>query len=385
MTLVEGNLSMDVDSFRKDSSYTKWAVIMAGGIGERFWPLSTPEHPKQLLPFGKNGNTLLQESINRILPLVPKENIWLATSNELKPIFVSHQYLPEEQIIAEPCRKNTAGCLAYVMAHLIAKLGDGAEDIVMAVLTADQLIEPVDGFVQTVSVIMDYVAKENVLGIIGIPPTRPETGFGYIEAGENVYKKDEVQIYTVNKFHEKPNIQTAEQYVKAGNYLWNSGMFFWKVKTFLDEIQKTSPAHWEAIQQMSEKIQQQKIDEVYTIFQHLPDISIDYALMEHTGNIVMAKGIFQWDDLGSWTSLERIMPKDENGNVIQGEAIPFQTTNSIIYNDDSIPITIVPLGVDNLIIAVSHNIILVMDKKEAQNLKQVSEKVKKYLQEKKKP
>jgi len=361
------------------SSSQKWAVIMAGGIGERFWPLSTPEHPKQLLPLGRNGNILLKDSLERILPIVPENNIWLATSTELKAIFAPLCLLPEEQIIAEPMRRNTAGCLSFVIAHLLAKYGEQAKEIVMAVLTADQLIEPVGCFVQTVSSIMNYVAENDTLGIIGIPPIRPETGFGYIEAGDMLCQDKDVNIYAVKKFHEKPGEPTAIEYIKAGNYFWNSGMFFWKVETFLNEIKKTSPVHWNTILQMSEEIQQNHPDKVFSLFQNLPNISIDYALMEQTKNIVMAKGEFLWDDLGSWTSLERIMPKDESGNVIWGRGVPIRTTQSIIYNEGSLPITIVSAGIEGLVIAVSHNVVLVMDKREAQNLKQVIEEVEKHF------
>ncbi len=252
----------------------------------------------------------------------------------------------------------------------------------MAVLTADQMIEPIDNFVKIVCGMMDYVSERRVLGIIGIPPSRPETGFGYIEVGDTIHKDGGIEIYTVKKFHEKPNEQVAEGYIKAGNYFWNSGMFFWKVQTFLDEIKEASPIHWEAIVQMSEQIRKGNMDKVNLIFQSLPNISIDYALMEQTKNIVMAKGNFQWDDLGSWTSLERVMPRDENGNTIQGTVITLQTKNSIIYNKGSLPMTVVSVGVENIVIAVSHNVVLVMDKKEAPNMKQILEEVEKNRREK---
>ncbi len=361
-------------------SYQKWAVVMAGGIGERFWPLSTPGRPKQLLPLGIGGNTLLKDALERILPVVPRENIWLATSADLRDVFSSLHLLPEEQIIVEPSRKNTAGCLSYIVAHLLAKYEERARDIVMAVMTADQRIEPVDDFVRTVGCMMDCVSKKQVLGIIGIPPTRAETGFGYIEAGDVVYCNEGIDIYTVKKFHEKPNEQVAGEYISAGNYYWNSGMFFWKVETFLDEIKQASPLHWNAIIQMSEQLKIGNWNSVNSIFQSLPDISIDYALMERTTHVVMVKGNFYWDDLGSWTSLDRILPHNENGNILQGDVTALKTKNTIIYNEGSLPLTVVSFGVENMVIAVSHNTVLVMDKKEAPNMKQVLEKVKKHRQ-----
>ncbi len=359
-------------------AYDKCAVIMAGGIGERFWPLSKPECPKQLLPLGIHGNTLIQDALERILPFIPIENIVLATSETLKPLFLSLGLFPENRIITEPCRRNTAGCLSLVVAKLLADYGEKAKEIVMAVLTADQLIKPVEDFVQTAACVMDYVAKHKMLGIIGILPTRPETGFGYIEVKEPIEQSGKSEIFTVQKFHEKPNEQIAKEYIKLGNYYWNSGMFFWKVQTFLDEIEKASPVHWKAIMQMSEGLEKGEGDKVNSIFQDLPNTSIDYALMEKTKNVVMVKANFYWDDLGSWTSLERILPKDDDGNIVKGEAISLHTKHSIIYNGNSDQITVATLGIHDLVVAVSQDIILIMDKKESQNLKQLLEKVEEY-------
>lgn len=356
----------------------KCAVIMAGGIGERFWPLSRPECPKQLLPFGLHGNTLIQDALERVLPFIPIENIILATSEVLKPTFVSLDLLPQNQIITEPCRRNTAGCLSLVVAKLLANYGEKAREIVMAVLTSDHLIKPVEDFVQTATSIMDYVAKHKVLGIIGIPPSRPETGFGYIEVNEQIKQSAKSEMFTVQKFHEKPNEQTAEEYIKTGNYYWNSGMFFWKVQTFLDEMEKASPVHWKAIMQMSEELKKGEGDKVNSIFQALPDTSIDYALLEKTKNVVMAKANFYWDDLGSWISLERILPKDADGNIVKGKAINLHTKHSIIYNGNSDQITVATLGIHDLVVAISRDVILIMDKKESQNLKQLLEQVEKY-------
>ncbi|HOV31871.1 MAG TPA: sugar phosphate nucleotidyltransferase [Candidatus Hydrogenedens sp.] len=358
--------------------YEKCAVIMAGGIGERFWPLSRPECPKQLLPFGIHGNTLIQDALERVSTFIPVENIVLATSEVLKPTFVSLGLLPESQIITEPCRRNTAGCLSFVVAKLLAVYGEMAREIIMAVITADQLIKPVEDFVQTAICIMDYVAKNKVLGIIGIPPSRPETGFGYIEVKEQIELSGKSEVFTVQKFHEKPNEHTAEEYIKAGNYYWNSGMFFWKVQTFLDEIEKASPVHWKAIMEMSEELRKGEEDKVNHIFQTLPNTSIDYALMENTKNVVMVKANFYWDDLGSWTSLERILTKDADGNIVKGKVITLNTNNSIIYNGNSEQITVTTLGIHDLIVAVSRDVILIMDKKESQNLKQLLEKIEEY-------
>jgi len=352
------------------------AIIMAGGIGERFWPLSQPNKPKQFLPFGTNNNTLIQDALERATQIAPLENIYIATSKELKPIFETIGLLPPSQILAEPCRRNTAGCLSFVLANLLAKQQD-LTDITMAVLTADQRIEPLENFVKVANVIIQYVATHDVLGIIGIPPTRPETGFGYIEAiHEQKININDINIYPLKKFHEKPKETVAKSYIKSKNFYWNSGMFFWNVKTFLNELHKASPIHWDSIIQMKNAVINNDSEKVEAVFNNLPDISIDYALMEKTNNVVVAEAIFQWDDLGSWTSLERVLPKDENGNILHGNSVCLKSNNSIIYNDDTIPITITTLGIENLVVAVSNGVVLIMNKNEAQNLKQLLEKFK---------
>lgn len=341
------------------------AVIMAGGIGERFWPLSTPEKPKQLLPFGEGGKTLIEDAVDRIRQISRNENIWIATSETLKPVLKKLHLCPESQILGEPSRRNTAGALSFTVAHILAKYENKANDLVMAVLTADHKIQPVEKFIEAVIKITEFVSKEPFLGVMGIVPTRPETGYGYIESGEEIREG----IRKVNKFHEKPNIQKAKEYIERGNYFWNSGMFFWKIKTFLNELKSASPIHYESIFKLKEAISKNDHEKIQDIFNSLPDISIDYALMEHTPNIVMVKAEFFWDDLGSWTSLERIFTPDENGNIIQGNCITEETSHCIIYNQNNDNITIATLGIENIVIAVAENTVLVMHKNKAQKIK----------------
>ncbi|MCX8064543.1 MAG: mannose-1-phosphate guanylyltransferase [Candidatus Hydrogenedentes bacterium] len=346
------------------------ALIMAGGIGERFWPLSTPTKPKQLLPFGENGKTLIEEAVERIRPLVSEDNLWIATSETLKPIFRNLRLCPETQILAEPFRKNTAGCIAFAVASMLAKCGDDIKNSVMAVLTADHLIKPEDKFIDAVKRIINFVSSNPLLGIIGIKPTRPDTGYGYIESGEEISEG----IYKVIKFHEKPNSEEASEYLKRGNYFWNSGMFFWKVETFLNELRVASPQHYESILKMREAMIQNRYDDVKETFNSLPNISIDYALMECSSNIAMVKAEFFWDDLGSWNSLERIFTPDDKGNVIKGEWIGCDTTNCIIYNADKKDLTIATLGIDNIVVAVVENVVLVMNKHNTQKIKNLLSK-----------
>jgi len=348
------------------------AVIMAGGIGERFWPLSTPDRPKQLLPFGVDGKTLIEDAVDRIRPLTATENIWIATSETLKPLLNKLNLCPENQVLAEPSRRNTAGALTFATSHILAKYGNDASNYVMAVFTADHRISPVDKFLEAVKKIVEFVSNNPSLGVMGIVPTRPETGYGYIESAEEI----ENGIKKVTKFHEKPTFEKAKEYVKKGNYFWNSGMFFWKLETFLNELKLASPVHYETIFKLKEALMENNQDKIKEIFNSLPDISIDYALMERSPNIVMVKAEFFWDDLGSWTSLERIFPADKNGNILQGNCITEQTSNTIIYNAENERITVATLGVNNLVIAVAGNTVLVMDKEKAQNIKTLLSKYK---------
>lgn len=340
-------------------------LIMAGGIGERFWPLSTPSKPKQLLPFGKSGKTLIEDTIDRVQPLVVQDNIWIATSESLKPIFSQLKLCPESQILAEPFRRNTAGCLAFAVSHLLVKYGNEVNNYVMAVLTADHIIEPKEKFIETFKVITDFVSSNPMLGVMGIQPTRPETGYGYIESGEEISQG----IHKVVRFHEKPNLEKANEYLTKGNYFWNSGMFFWKIETFLNELKSASPVHYESIFKLRDAILENNIEKLREVFKSLPDISIDYALMERSSNIAMVKAEFFWDDLGSWTSLERIFIPDENGNIVQGKWIGIETSNCIIYNAGENEPTVATLGINNIVVAVVGNIILIMNKNESQKLK----------------
>lgn len=350
-----------------------FVVIMAGGIGERFWPLSVPNRPKQLLPFGTEGKLLIKDAVDRGLALTNRESVWIATTKELRNAFEGLGILPPAQIVCEPCRRNTAGCLTYVVAQYLARHGESALDTVMAVLTADHRIEPIDEFVRTAQALIQHVADNSVLGIIGITPNRAETGYGYIETGrvEGLTSKDDVEILPVIRFHEKPNIEKAQEYVQSGNFYWNSGMFFWRLDTFLSELKIASPEHYQTVFTLAELIHKGDDQQVLNVFSQLQDISIDYALMEKAQRIVMAKASFNWDDLGSWTALDRVLSADSNHNIVQGNAITLHTQNTIIYNGSSRPQIIATLGIQNLVIAVTDDVILVMNKERDQEVKQL--------------
>ncbi|MCC6144999.1 MAG: mannose-1-phosphate guanylyltransferase, partial [Candidatus Hydrogenedentes bacterium] len=284
------------------SSIQRIAVIMAGGSGERFWPVSRRLHPKQLLRLTSPTDTMLHESVNRLKPLINPAHIYVQTSEELVPaIRAAGLGIPDENVIAEPCRRNTAGCLAYAAAHMLARYGGDGSSLSMAVVTADHRIGDNTAFAETVAKILEVVESEPVLGTIGIPPTRPSTGFGYIQAIIDDVPKDlgsVPQSFTVQAFREKPPLDVAKHYVANGDYFWNSGMFFWNIATFVREFDGADPTYGKAIRAMAEAMTRGDMPGVVKIFEGLTSISIDDALMEKAHKVAMVNATVAWDDIG---------------------------------------------------------------------------------------
>ena len=312
---------------------------MAGGAGERFWPLSRKKFPKQLLPLGTNNNSILEDSINRAATVIPYEDIFVIT-NELLVNTMRNtlKMLPKENIIPEPAKRNTAPCLTLAIAYILARYNNlSSKDISIAILTADQNIYPIEKFTLTLDAALSYAENNNSLVTIGIIPTRPETGYGYIETAEQCSSDSTaLQFNKVLQFREKPNKETAEQFIKTGRFTWNSGMFFWRCDTFINNLIKYMPELGNKIENLKElllnktKIISDSLDQpVKNIFNEFPSISIDYALMEKADNVVVCKAIFNWDDIGSWDSLYRTKKADENGNITNGKTSIIDSSNSI--------------------------------------------------------
>ena len=360
------------------------AIIMAGGSGERFWPLSRKTKPKQLLNL-ETDKTMLEQSIERISPLIAPQDIFIITSEVLlEPIREALPMLPRENVFAEPYKRNTAPCLALAAAFIKAKYSNEykPEEISIAVLTADQSIRPVDGFIATVDSALNYVESQNALGTIGIPPSRPETGYGYIEVSENFDSSSKSpEIKPVLKFHEKPELEKAKRYAESGAFLWNSGMFFWRLDTFCDNLIKCLPEVGNQIETMTESLISQTgvvhstalkaVDGIYAAF---PDISIDYGLMEKAQSVVVARALFDWDDIGSWDSLDRIKQADENGNIVQGQSALHNVKNTTIVNQSSNSNIIVSaIGLEDFVIVVTDDAVLVTPKSRVLDVKKCVE------------
>ena len=259
------------------------SVIMAGGAGERFWPISRRLRPKQLLKLTNNHEMMIEESVNRLLPMIPKEKIFISTSTQLKyPIQKGLSSIPPENVIGEPVKRNTAGCLVFAIAHILARFGEAAIDYLMTVTTTDHLIGDAERFRHTMTAALQYAEQEDALITIGMHPTRPETGYGYIEItqlNQPLWDYQGIPVYKVGQFLEKPNQEAAERYQASRFYYWNSGMFFWKISSFLNSLKKHLPEHEACVYKLAETIKANAENEqaIETVFSKLQDISIDYA------------------------------------------------------------------------------------------------------------
>ncbi len=357
------------------SSSKRIAVIMAGGAGERFWPLSRKSRPKQLLKLTNPDESLLSEAVARLTSQIDPENVYVATGRNLqKSIQDAGLPIPDENILAEPCKRNTSGCLYFIAANVLARYGAEAGDVTMAVVTADHEIRDVPGFQRTIETALSAAENSDALVTIGILPSRPETGYGYIEmvveGGPVAGSTEENAVFPVVRFVEKPDSESVRRFLATGHYLWNSGMFFWRVGTFMNELEKAQPEAEKIVRQMAEALKNGDQETVDELFASLPNISIDYALMERASQVLVAPGDFAWDDVGAWDALDRNFPQDEGGNVAIGDPVLVDVENSIVYNDpgeEKFAVSVI--GVRDLVVVVSEDGILVVPKARAQDVK----------------
>ena len=289
---------------------------MAGGIGSRFWPMSTPEYPKQFVDVLGTGKTMIQMTVERFAPLCPIENIWVVTSKEYVQI-VKEQLpdLPAANILPEPAMRNTAPCIAYACWKI--RKQDPYANVV--VTPADALVLDVDEFRKVIGRALDFTVSEKRIVTVGIKPTRPETGYGYIAAGETC---GDGPIHNVDSFREKPALKVAEEYLAAGNYLWNAGIFVWNINTITESLRTFNPDLAAKMDQMSESFYTAEEEAVVAeIFPTCEKISIDYAVMEKADYIYTIPGDFGWSDVGTWGSLWTLLPHDADGNAVVGSNV----------------------------------------------------------------
>ncbi len=346
-------------------------MIMAGGKGERFWPKSRLSTPKQLLPI-TGEKTMIEETIDRILPLSSKENIFISTNKKLKAQIQNILTdISDENYILEPEPRDTAPAIALATA-IIGKKYPGS---VMIVLPADHYIIDSDIFREDLKIAANIAKETGCLITFGINPARIETGYGYIELGEIINSSYENPAYEVKSFKEKPDFITAKEYVEKGNFVWNSGIFIWTTTAIMEAFEKHLPEMFEGIIKIQDILENSgNITEIEEVFKTLPKISIDYGVMEKAENVLSMKARFRWDDVGSWPALERVFKSDENKNIIKGLWVGRDTNNSIILGDDEN--LIATLGLNNMVVVKEKDSILIMSKDKAQDLKKVVEQIK---------
>ena len=340
---------------------------MAGGKGERFWPKSRTSRPKQFLSLTSDGETMIQKTVKRLLPIVSMEDIFIVT-NENYVSLINEQLpeIPQDNILAEPVARNTAPCIALA-ASVISKKYD---DAVMMVLPSDHLIRYEEFYVDTLKRAAKVAQKGENLVTIGITPTYPETGYGYIKF-MSAEDEELAGVYKVDKFVEKPCLEKAKEYLNSGRYLWNSGMFVWKVSTIMDNFQKYLPDMYEGYLKMKEAAFTATFSETLAeCFENFKSESVDFGIMEKAENIYTLSGSFGWDDVGSWLALERINQTDECGNYVTGDVISIDTTKSIICGNKKL---IATLGVEDLIVVDTDDAMLICAKDHTQQVKKVIE------------
>lgn len=344
-------------------------VIMAGGVGSRFWPMSTAEHPKQFIDVLGVGRTLFQLTYDRFEGIVNPENVWVVTNEKYAGIV--HQQLPEipeGNILKEPCRRNTAPCIAYVSWRI--KNADPKANIVVA--PSDHIVTDPTEFRRVISECLKFTSESDAIVTLGMRPTRPETGYGYIEADLSAPSARNKEIFRVVKFREKPELETAIKYIQQKNFLWNAGIFIWSASTIINAFRVYQPALARIFDRIRDKLgtpeEQKYIDEVYP---DCENISVDYAIMEKTDEIFVCPASFGWSDLGTWGSLLLQSKRDLYGNaVISKGADLYETKNSIINVQDAKKVVI--QGLDGYIVAEHDGVLLICQLSEEQRIKQFS-------------
>lgn len=347
------------------------AVIMAGGKGERFWPRSRKSLPKQFLSLTDDGKTMIQLTVERLKNLVSIEDLYIVTNKDYKKLVLDQiKDIPEENILLEPKAKNTAPCIGLAAMHVKKKY----EDAVMLVLPSDHLIKYNEIYIDTLKEAIEVAKEDDNLITIGITPSYPETGYGYINFGRDEGDIKRNNVYRVKRFVEKPDLDTAKEYLSSGRYLWNSGMFVWKASSILLNMRELLPQMYKGLEEIYNSIGTENesvvLEEEFNNFQ---SVSIDYGIMERANNIYTIPGSFGWDDVGSWLALERINKTNDDGNVIKGNVITINSKNSIIQAQDKLIATI---GMKDLIVVDTDDALLIANKDSTQEVKKVIENLK---------
>jgi mannose-1-phosphate guanylyltransferase len=347
-----------------------YAVIMAGGKGERFWPLSRAGSPKQFLKV-LSEKTLLEDTLERVSAFLPKERTTVVAGQALKqPILENVPALSEKNLLLEPEGKNTCPAIGLAAIHLLKN----DPQAVMVVLPSDHFIEPKERLIRILSAAADVAQKGDYLITVGVVPSRPETGYGYIELGEKEASVDGVSLFQVARFKEKPNRTAAQEYYLDRKHLWNSGMFVWSAKSFLKALERHQPAMFQLLEQYSDAIGKPKEWEArQKLFAVTEAISVDFAVLEKAANVLTIQSDFTWDDVGSFLALERVRPRDRENNVCVGPGKLFSSYETTVVNEGEG--LVVAFGVSDLVVVKAGDLVLVAHKARVADLKEVTERL----------
>ncbi len=345
-------------------------VIMAGGIGSRFWPMSTPGYPKQFIDVLGCGRTLLQLTMDRFQGVCPLENVWVVTADKYADAV--KEQLPEvadDHILREPCRRNTAPCIAYVSWKIKAKNPKAN----MVVTPSDHIVMNTVEFKRVIQSALKFTDKSDAILTLGMKPTRPETGYGYIEADLSYPSTNNKEIYRVDSFKEKPSLEVAKRYIQRNNFFWNAGIFVWNVSTVVNALRVYQPAISKIFEDLLPYYYTDKEQDL--INQQFPlceSISVDYAIMEKADEIFVFPANFGWSDLGTWGSLHENLPKDAYNNTVIGENVSlYESSNCMIHTTQEKKVVV--QGLDGYIVAEKDNTLLICRLDEEQRIKEFSE------------
>lgn len=345
----------------------RYGVIMAGGGGTRFWPLSRKETPKQLLNLS-GRDVMVNETIDRLLPVVCKENMFIVTNVSQVPLMAEKTKgrIQKDHILAEPAARNTAACIGYAAMEIVKKHEDG----IMCIVPSDAFIKDEEEYARVIEYAAEAAEETDMLVTIGILPVFPATGYGYIKGK----KKEPGKNYAlVEEFVEKPDLETAQAYLQDGNYKWNSGMFIWKASTILKKFKELLPDVYSCLSQIGEAMGSDREKEmIQRVYPTIPKISIDYGIMERCKDVLVIEGDFGWNDVGSLDMLTVMKEADQEGNILYGKQVNIDTKNCISYGKDKL---IATLGVQDLIIIQTEDALLVCDKNRAQDVKMIVDRL----------
>ena len=347
-----------------------YVAIMAGGIGSRFWPISRSSHPKQFLDILGTGKTLIQQTFERYTTLVPAENIYIVTAQEYVQLCIEQlPGLPAENILAEPSRKNTAPCIAYIAFKLLQK----DPEALMIAAPADHLIMNPQAFEETAKKAFDFVDHINALVTIGIKPSHPNTGYGYIQ-----HEQPEAApgVYQVKTFTEKPNLELAKTFLASGDFLWNAGIFTWKVKNILNAFEKFLPEMYDVFAAEREHFNTpEEAASIERIYPQCTNISIDFGIMEQADNVYVIPASFEWSDLGTWNSAWENMDKDYFKNAVAGNNVMVvDAANCVVHVPDQKLVLL--QGLDNYIIVDTKDVLMICQKEKEQEIKEYVAEIK---------